>query len=52
MSDTTQGGGGASADAGAKSGGRQLGVLLVCFDKLKAAGKARHTLDSHLKSQG
>jgi hypothetical protein len=27
-------------------------VLLVCFDKLKAAGKARRGLDGRLKSQG
>jgi hypothetical protein len=52
MSDTTQGRGDARADAGAKSGGRQLGVLLVCFDTLKAAGKIRHSLDAHLKAQG
>jgi len=31
MSDTTQGRGGARADAGAEGGGRQLGVLLVCL---------------------
>jgi uncharacterized membrane protein len=51
MSDTTQGKGDARADTGTKGGG-QLGVLLLCFDKLKAAGKVRHSLDARLKSQG
>ena len=51
MSDTTQGKGDARADTGAQGGG-QLGVLLVCFDKLKAAGKIRHSLDGRLESQG
>ena len=37
MSDAAHGTGGARADAGAKSG--QLAVLLVCFDKLKAAAQ-------------
>jgi hypothetical protein len=52
MSGTTQGNDDARADTGAKSGGHQIGVLLACFDKLKAAGKVRHSLDAHLKSQG
>jgi hypothetical protein len=51
MSDTTQGRGDARADTVAKGSGR-LGVLLVCFDKLKAAGEVRHSLDAQLKSQG
>ena len=50
MSDAAQGTGGA-ADAGAAGGG-QLGVLLVCFDKLKAAAQARHFLDHKLRSGG
>jgi hypothetical protein len=51
MSDTTQGKDDARAGTRTK-GGAQLGVLLLCFDKLKAAGKVRHRLDAHLKSQG
>ena len=51
MSDAAQGTGGARTDAGAEGGG-QLGVLLVCFDKLKAAAKARHSLDQKLRSGG
>lgn len=50
MSDAAQGTGGARADAGATSG--QLGVLLVCFDKLKAASHARHSLDDKLRAGG
>jgi hypothetical protein len=52
MSATTQGKGDTKADAGAKDGGHQLGVLLVCSNKFKAAGKVRHSLDARLKSQG
>jgi hypothetical protein len=51
MSDAAQGTGGARADAGAQGGG-QLGVLLVCFDTLQAAAKARHSLDQKLRSGG
>jgi len=51
MSDATQGPGGASADTGAKGSG-QAGVLLVCFDQLKAAAQARHSLDKKLRSGG
>jgi hypothetical protein len=52
MSATTHGKGDRKADAGAKGGGHQFGVLLVCFDKFKAARKVRHSLDARLKSQG
>jgi hypothetical protein len=51
MSDAAQGTGGPRAAAGAKGGG-QLVVLLVCFDKVKAAAKARHSLDQKLRSDG
>ena len=50
MSDAEQGTGGARAGAGAKSG--QLAVLLVCFDKLKAAAHARHSVDEKLRAGG
>lgn len=43
--------GGATAGAGAEGGG-QLGVLLVCFDELKAAAQARRSLDQKLRSGG
>jgi hypothetical protein len=53
MSDVAQGPGEAGADTGAKgSGHRQLGVVLVCFDKLKAAAKARRPLEGKLRSDG
>jgi len=32
--------------------GRQLGVLLLCFDRLKAAAAARRPLDEELRSRG
>ena len=48
MSDTRQGARGVRADKAS----RQLGVLLACFGKFRAAGKARHGLDARLKSQG
>ena len=50
MSGATRGTGGARADTGAKGG--QLGVLLVCFDELKAAAHARHSLDEKLRAGG
>jgi len=49
MSDPAHGTGGASVGA---QGGGQLGVLLVCFDKVKAAAQARHSLDQKLRSGG
>ena len=53
MSDVAQGPGEAGADTGAKGSGHgQLGVLLVCFDKLKAAAKARRPLEEKLRSGG
>src|SRR5262249_15292056 len=53
MSDVAQGPGDAGADIGAKgSGHAQLGVLLVCFDKLKSAAKARRPLEEKLRSGG
>jgi hypothetical protein len=51
MSDVAQGPGEARAGTGAK-GGAQAGILLECFSGNKAAGKARHGLDTQLKSQG
>ena len=51
MSDAAHGTCGARADVGAQ-GGRQLGMLLVCFDKLKAAAQARRSLDRKLRSGG
>jgi hypothetical protein len=53
MSDVAQDPGDARAGTGAKSRGHeQLGVLLVCFDKLKAAAKARRPLEEKLRSGG
>ena len=53
MSDVAQGPGDAGADTGAKGSGHgQLGVLLVCFGKLKAAAQARRPLEEKLRSGG
>ena len=53
MSDVAQGPSDARAGTGAKGSGHgQLGVLLVCFDKLKGAAKARHPLEEKLRSGG
>ena len=41
----------ASVDADGQAG-KQLGVLLLCFDKLKAAAAARRRLDEDLRSRG
>lgn len=49
MNDAAHGTGGARADP---KGGGQLGVLLVCFDQLKAAAQARHSFDQKLRSGG
>jgi membrane associated rhomboid family serine protease len=51
MSDVAQGPGDARAGTSAKHGGA-LGVLLECFNGIKAAGKARRGLDAQLKAQG
>jgi hypothetical protein len=53
MSDVAQGPGDAGADTGAEGSGHgQLGVLLVCFGRLKAAAKARRPLEEKLRSGG
>jgi membrane associated rhomboid family serine protease len=50
VSDATQGN--SDARAGTGAGGGQLGVLLACFDKLKAAARLRRGLDEQLRSGG
>ena len=51
MSDVAQGQGDAETGTSAKRG-TALSVLLECFDGIKAAGKARRSLDAQLKAQG